>query len=49
MSETQGCKKCNKKNPGSYQYLAVIGGFYLLFASVYGTIELIKNLIDFFK
>jgi hypothetical protein len=50
MSETQGCKKCNqKKGIPSKQIISIIGGFYILFASIYGTIVLIDKLIALFK
>lgn len=50
MSETQGCKKCNqKKGIPAKQIISIIGGFYILFASIYGTIVLVEKIIGFFK
>ena len=50
MSETQGCKKCNqKKGIPSKQIISIVGGFYILFASIYGTVTLINKLIELFR
>ena len=50
MSETQGCKKCNqKKGIPANQIISIVGGFYSLFASVYGTIVLVNKLIELFR
>lgn len=45
MSE---CKKCNKKPVSKSQYVTIAVGFYLLVASIYGTITLINELIAAF-
>jgi hypothetical protein len=50
MSEAKGCKKCNqKKGIPTKQLISIIGGFYILFASIYGTVVLINKLIELFK
>ena len=41
MSE---CKQCNQKPVSKGQYLTIIFGVYLLGSSIYGTIQIIKNL-----
>jgi hypothetical protein len=45
MSE---CKQCNQKPVSKGQYLTIIFGIYLLGSSIYGTIQIIKNLISLF-
>ena len=45
MSE---CKQCNQKPVSKGQYLTIIFGVYLLGSSIYGTIQIIKNLILLF-
>jgi len=47
--QTTGCKKCKQKGPGAFQIGTIILGFYILFSSIYGTIELVKGLISWFK
>ena len=50
MSETQGCKKCNqKKGIPANQIIAIVGGFYVLFTSIYGTMVLVGKIISLFK
>lgn len=50
MSETQGCKKCNQtKGIPTKQIVSIILGTYVLFAAIYGTIELVNKLINLFK
>jgi hypothetical protein len=50
MSETQGCKKCTqKKGIPAKQIISIVGGFYILFASIYGTIVLVNKLIELFR
>ena len=46
---TEGCKKCKQKGPSPFQYGTIIIGFYILSAAVYGTIEIIKNIIEVIK
>jgi hypothetical protein len=45
MSE---CKQCNQKPVSKAQYLTIAFGAYLLGSSIYGTIQIIKNLISLF-
>ena len=49
MSETKGCKKCQKKNTNVKQIGLAILGFYMLGSSIYGTIELFKLIVNYFK
>jgi hypothetical protein len=43
--QTSGCKSCKSKNPiKSPKGMMVVGG-YILFATVYGTITFIKDII----
>jgi hypothetical protein len=42
------CKTCKSKKLSKTHWLIMIGSFYLLFASVYGTVKLIKELINLF-
>jgi hypothetical protein len=44
-----GCKKCKQKGPGSFQIGSIILGFYVLFSSIYGTIEIGKSIISWVK
>jgi len=47
MAEKE-CKKCGK--PSSYKHIGVIVlGTYVLFATIYGSIEIFKDLIFLFK
>ena len=48
MSEKE-CSKCNQTGPSKLQWGSIILGFYLLGASVYGTIEIVKDIISLFK
>ena len=45
----EGCKTCKQKGPSNVQYGIIILGFYILSTAIYGTIEIIKNIIEFFK
>jgi len=49
MSEEKECKKCKEKNASTKQILMAIGGFYILFSSIYGTIQIIHNIINLFR
>jgi hypothetical protein len=49
MSEEKECKKCKQKNTSPKQLLMAIGGFYLLFSSIYGTIQIVHNIINLFR
>jgi hypothetical protein len=43
MSE---CKTCNSKGPGKGQIGMIVLGFTLLGTSVYGIIQIVKDIID---
>jgi len=44
------CNECDQqKKMNRFQKIVWIFSFYILFASVYGTIQLVKDLITFFK
>ncbi len=45
----EDCKTCKEKGPTPFQYGTIIIGFYILSTAVYGTITLIKNIVDFFN
>lgn len=48
MSEEKSCKKCMKSK--SYKHVGVIVlGLYVLFSSIYGTVEIVKELISIMK
>lgn len=42
------CKTCKRKKLSKTHWIIMIGSFYLLFASVYGTVKLIKELFNLF-
>lgn len=42
------CKTCKSKKLSKIHWLIMISSFYLLFASIYGTVKLIKELISLF-
>ena len=46
MSE---CQKCNQKPTSNFQYATIALGFYMLGASIYGTIKLFELLVSLFK
>ena len=47
---TGGCKKCQqKKGPSKKQIGGIIIGTYVLFSSIYGTIEIISKIKDLFN
>ena len=48
MSEKE-CQTCKQKGPGKFQVGTIIFGFYMLFATCYGTIQIVKDIINFFK
>jgi len=48
MSEKE-CKSCKEKGTGSFQIGTIILGFYILFSSCYGTVQIVKEIINFFK
>jgi len=45
----ENCKTCKQKGPGKFQIATIVMGFYLLSSSIYGTIVIIRNIIDFFN
>jgi hypothetical protein len=47
--QTTECKKCKQRGPGAFQIGSIILGFYIIITSIYGTIELFKNIISLFK
>jgi len=42
------CKTCKRKTLSKTHWFMVVSSVYLLFASIYGTIKLIKELINLF-
>jgi hypothetical protein len=42
------CKTCKRKSLSKSHWLMVLTSVYLLFASIYGTVKLIKELINLF-
>ena len=42
------CKKCNKKPVSKTQYITIIGGFYVLGSSIFGTVKLVEIIISLF-
>jgi hypothetical protein len=46
--EKKECKTCKSKKLSKTHWIIMISSFYLLFASVYGTIKLINELINLF-
>lgn len=49
MSEEQGCKKCKQKNTEYKQWMTVVFGFWVLGTSIYGSIILIRQIVEYFK
>jgi hypothetical protein len=47
--EEKSCKQCQKKGVSKTQIGTIILGFYVLGVSIYGTIVLVHNLIEYFK
>jgi hypothetical protein len=43
------CQTCKQKGPGKFQVGTIIFGFYMLFATCYGTIQIVKDIINYFK
>ena len=43
------CKSCKEKGPGSFQIGTIILGFYVLFSACYGTVQIVKEIINLFK
>jgi hypothetical protein len=42
------CKSCKRKTLSKTHWVMVVTSVYLLFASIYGTIKLVKELINLF-
>lgn len=49
MSQTTGCKECKKRDGRPKQILLGLLGTYIIFSSIYGTIELIEKFLGLFK
>ena len=45
----ENCKTCKQKGPGAFQIGSIILGFYILISSIYGTVEIVKDIIELFK
>ena len=45
MSEKE-CKSCKEKGPGSFQIGTIILGIYILFSAGYGTVQIVKEIIN---
>ena len=43
------CKQCKQRGVSTKQLGIAILGFYVLFSSIYGTVELVKHLIQLVK
>lgn len=48
MEKEKECQSCKQKGPGKFQIGTIIFGFYLLGSSIYGTIQIIKNILQLF-
>ena len=49
MKKEKECKSCKQTGPSIKQIGMIILGFYLLFASGYGTYLIVKDIISFFN
>jgi len=49
MAKEKECNECKKTPYNKNQIWVMIFGSYLLFSSIYGTIELVKSVISLFK
>ena len=43
------CNTCKQKGPGNFQIGTIILGLYILFSAGYGTVQIVKEIINFFK
>jgi hypothetical protein len=43
-----GCKKCKQKGASKKQIGMIVLGFYVLFSSIYGTVQIISKIKDLF-
>jgi hypothetical protein len=48
MSEKE-CQSCKQKEISKGQIGTIILGFYVLFSASYGTVQIVKEIINFFK
>jgi hypothetical protein len=50
MENTQEKKECSscKKNPAKFKAKASIVGIFILATSIYGTVEIVKNILNYF-
>lgn len=48
-SEKTECKTCKQKGLTLGQWIMLSSSFYILFSSIYGTIKIIKELINYFQ
>ena len=44
----ESCKKCKNKGLKSHHIVMIVTSFYILFAAIYGTIKLIKDITHYF-
>jgi hypothetical protein len=47
--ETKKCTKCNQSSSPIKQISMGLIGFYIIISSVYGSIQLIKEVVSFFQ
>jgi hypothetical protein len=44
----ESCKKCKNKGLKPHHVIMIVTSFYILFAAIYGTIKLIKDITHYF-
>ena len=44
----EGCKTCKNKGLKRHHIIMIVTSFYILFAAIYGTIKLIKDITHYF-
>ena len=49
QQQTKECKKCKQKGVSKSQWASIILGFYILGTSIYGSIILIRKIIELFN
>jgi hypothetical protein len=49
MAQEKECKKCKHETISFRQIGMIVLGFYLLFASIYGTIQIFKQIVNLFS
>jgi hypothetical protein len=47
-NEKEGCTKCKNKGLTKTHWLMLTFSFFILSTSVYGTIQIVKNLVNYF-